>query len=282
MATDQQASPPELPPKIRFDLVNVACATAVVIVVIQAFRWIDVIQGVVVLFLVAVIFATALEPLVFYLHGIGVGRGVSVLLVYVVLVAVITIFAAILVNALLAQIGQLVVALPQISHQLGLLAVALPPGLLRGAATSLLVGLSSVRIQQEIGSLFNSNTISGLLFATLGIIESLFAIVTVLVIAYFWIAERIAIRRLLLHLVKQENRERVLTIWQNVELKVSQWARGQLLRNQPGVGRQSLLSHRAGRRGVSHRRHRHDRESVLPIRIEVFYAGTHLPRSGRR
>lgn len=229
MVTDQHAKPPDPPPTIRFDLVNVALATAVVIVVIQAFRWVDVIQGVVVLFLLAVIFATSIEPLVFYLHGIGVGRGVSVLLIYVVLVTLITVFVVILVNALIAQIGQLVTALPQISRQLGLLAAALPPGLLRDAASSLLVGLSSVRVQQELNSLLNSNTIAGLLFATLGIIESLFALVTVFVIAYFWIAERIAFRRLLLHVVKLENRERVLAIWQNVELKVGQWARGQLL-----------------------------------------------------
>jgi predicted PurR-regulated permease PerM len=229
MATDPRANQPGPSTTIRFDLTNVALATAVVIVVIQAFRWIDVIQGVIVLFLVAVIFATSIEPLVFYLHGIGVGRGVSVLLIYVSLVTVITVFVVILVNALLAQIGQLVTALPQISRQLGLLAVALPPGLLRDAATSLLVGMSSVRVRQELSSLFNSNTIAGLLVATLGVIESLFALVTVFVIAYFWIAERIAFRRLLMHLVKQENRERALAIWLNVELKVGQWARGQLL-----------------------------------------------------
>jgi predicted PurR-regulated permease PerM len=229
MATDPQANPPSPSPTIRFDLVNVALATAIVIVVIQAFRWIDVIQGVVVLFLLAFIFATSIEPLVFYLHSVGVGRGVSVLLIYVVLVTLISVFVVILINALLAQIGQLVTALPQISRQLGLLAAALPPGLLRDAATSLLVGLSGIRVQQELGALFNSDTISGLLFATLGIIESLFALVTVLVIAYFWIAERIAIRRLLLHLVKTDHRERTLAVWQNVELKVGQWARGQLL-----------------------------------------------------
>ncbi|HEX5416753.1 MAG TPA: AI-2E family transporter [Chloroflexota bacterium] len=229
MATNAQPNQPDPPPTIRFDLLNVALAAAVVILVIQAFRWIDVIQGVVVLFLIAVIFATALEPLVFYLHGIGVGRAVSVLLIYLGIVAVIAIFLLLLINALMAQMNQLAVALPRIIRQLGLMAGGLPPGVIRATATSLLLGLSAERIQQEINTFFNATTITGLLFATLGILEALFALVTVLVIAYFWIAERITIRRFLLHLVKPEERERALAVWQNVELKVGQWARGQLL-----------------------------------------------------
>jgi len=214
---------------VRFDLVNVALATTVVVLVIQAFQFIGVIQSVVILFLLAIILATALEPLVLFFHRVGVRRGVSVLLIYVVVVAVLTVFTVILVNAIITQIGELLVALPRLTISLILMADSLPSGVLRDSAIALVAGLNAAKLHEEVNSLLTSNTLSGLLFATVGILRTVFALVTVLVLAYFWIAERLTIRRLILSLIGSASRDRARAVWENVELKLGQWARGQLL-----------------------------------------------------
>ena len=68
-------APPSADGRLRFDLVNVALATAIVILVVQAFRWLDIVQHVVLLLVLAVILATAIEPLVAFLRRIGPRRG---------------------------------------------------------------------------------------------------------------------------------------------------------------------------------------------------------------
>ena len=229
MPLDRPPSAPDPSPRVRFDLVNVALATTVVVLVIQAFQFIGVIQSVVILFLLAIILATALEPLVLFFHRVGVRRGVSVLLIYVVVVAVLTVFTVILVNAIITQIGELLVALPRLTISLILMADSLPSGVLRDSAIALVAGLNAAKLHEEVNSLLTSNTLSGLLFATVGILRTVFALVTVLVLAYFWIAERLTIRRLILSLIGSASRDRARAVWENVELKLGQWARGQLL-----------------------------------------------------
>jgi predicted PurR-regulated permease PerM len=206
------------PTVLRFDLINVALATTVVILVIQAFRFLSLIQSVLVLLVLAVILATAIEPLVTYLRRFGFRRGYGVLLIYLALVLLVG-----------EQLAALISALPELTRRLAALAASLPAGPIRDAATALLAGATSGITPQGISAILTTGTLSGLVFATLTVVESIFAIVTVLVLAYFWIAERLVIRRLVLRTVRPEHREQVLAIWETVEDKLGAWARGQLL-----------------------------------------------------
>lgn len=214
---------------MRFDLVNVALATAVVLLVIQAFRFLEVVQSVLILMIFAVILATAIEPLVLQLRAFGLRRGYSVLTIYVVLVFAIVAFLFLIAETVGIQLASLLADLPHLVAQLNHLALALPPGLPRDAMISVLAQVSPTVERDGLGALFTSGTISGLAFATLTVFETIFAIVTVLVIAYFWIAERLMIRRLVAQAVRPDRREQILEIWQNVESKIGAWARGQLL-----------------------------------------------------
>lgn len=213
----------------RFDLVNVALATVVVLLVIQAFHFVEIIQGVLVLLLFGVILATAIEPLVLQLRAFGLRRGYSVLAIYVVLVAAIVAFVFLVAETVGLQLASLVSALPQIVDRLRAVAGSLPPGPVRDAALALLAEVSPELARGSLTSIFTSGTLTGIAFATLSVVETLFALITVLVIAYFWIAERLMIRRLMVRAFSVERRDQVLEIWQNVESKLGAWARGLLL-----------------------------------------------------
>ncbi len=232
-------TPPEPPPEdqgtdervsvIRFDLINVALATAVVILVSLAFRFLSLVENVLVLLALAVILATAIEPLLISLRRLGFRRGYGVLIIYLIAVAALVVFLVIAAQAVLGQLVALIAALPTLQKQLVTVVGLLPAGALRDTALALLVNASTVLPQQGLASLLTAGTLSGLVFATLSVVEVVFAIVTILVVAYFWIAERLVIRRLVLRTIRPERRERALVIWESVENKLGAWARGQFL-----------------------------------------------------
>jgi predicted PurR-regulated permease PerM len=225
---------PEPPPEprpvaIRFDPVNVALATAMALLVVEAFRFIEVIQGVLVLLLLAVILATAIEPLVVVLRRVGFERGYSVLLIYLVIVSVVVVLLVLMGQVVVGQLAALVTSLPYLSRRISDLALTLPAGLAQNLALNVSAAISSAQTRISLESILANGTFSGLLFATVSFVEAIFAAVTVLVLAYFWVAERLAIRRLVVRALPVERRPQALTIWETVEQKLGAWARGQLL-----------------------------------------------------
>ena len=215
--------------RLRFDLVNVALATAVVVLTIQAFSFVNLIGHVLLLLVLAVLLATGIEPLVARLRKSGVARGPSVLGIYLVIVSLLVSFGFVASQAIGSQASSLTSDLPKLSRSLGDLAAGLPAGPIRDVATSAVDSLRPEQIGSLLSSVFTTGALSQLAFVTLTVFETIFAIFTVFVIAYFWLSERLLLRRLLVHSVGKEHRKRVLSIWEDVETKLGAWVRGQLL-----------------------------------------------------
>ena len=80
---DSPPLPDDLPLRprhvLRFDLTNVALATVVVVLVIRAFSFVDLIRNVILLLVLAILLATAIDPLVTRLRRGGLSRVTSVL-----------------------------------------------------------------------------------------------------------------------------------------------------------------------------------------------------------
>jgi predicted PurR-regulated permease PerM len=221
------AGPP--PDRLRFDLLNVAAATAIVLLVVKAFTFIDLIRQVLLLLILAILLATSIQPLVARLRRSGVSRGPSVLGIYVVVVAVVAGFLVAVGSAIAAQASALVTDLPGLSERLGLVVASLPAGPIRDIASTASSSLSPAQIGPLLSSIFTTGTLASLVFVTVTIFETAFTVVTIFVLAYFWIAERMAIRRLLVQAVSFEHRLRAFSIWESVEQKLGAWIRGQLL-----------------------------------------------------
>jgi predicted PurR-regulated permease PerM len=224
---------PDLEPRttvIRFDLLNVALAATIVVVVLQAFHFLSVIQSVLVLLLLAIILATAIEPIVFRLRRLGFQRGVGVLLIYFVFVGIVGVFLYFLLQVVVQQLSALAQALPGLLIRLSQLVNALPAGLIRNAAAAAFSSATSSTAAnvQGVPSEVSNSTVTGLVGFTLSLFAAIFAVVTIFVIAYFWIDERLTIRRMALRLVRTEHRQRAFVVWDNAEKKFGAWARGQL------------------------------------------------------
>ena len=132
------------------------------------------------------------------------------------------------IGSLMQQVESLAAALPDLIRKLQETTDLLPVGILRDTASRLVSGLTAEEVNQLLSSVVATGTLSGLVFATLTLFEALFTTFSLFVVAYFWISERLTIRRLVLRAVPTAHRERTLAIWQDVESKLGSWVLGQL------------------------------------------------------
>lgn len=217
------------PERLRFDLLNVALATAVVLLTVQAFSFVDLISHVLLLMVLAILLATGIEPLVARLRRSGIARGPSVLGIYLVIVALLVAFGFVASQAIGKQASSLTSDLPNLSRRLSDLAAGLPAGPIRDLGTATADSLRPEQIGPLLSSLFTTGALSQVVFVTVTVFEAIFGVFTVFVIAYFWLSERLILRRFVLRSVNEEHRARVLSIWEDVEAKLGAWVRGQLL-----------------------------------------------------
>jgi predicted PurR-regulated permease PerM len=184
------------------------------------------IQFVLVLLLMALVFATVIQKPVDHLERAHLPRPLAILLIYVGIIA----FLAVLFTGLA----------PIIREQSQLFRVQAPESLdsLRGAwagsANALLNGPGQQLLARAIAFITSpaSQNVTVPQGAALGILTGIgggvVGLLTVLVIAFYYLMERQWIRRIALSSSAPATRVRVIKIWDEVEEKVGDWLRGQL------------------------------------------------------
>jgi predicted PurR-regulated permease PerM len=184
------------------------------------------IQFVLVLVLMALVFATVIQKPVDHLERLRLPRPLSILLVYVAIIA----FLVVLFTALA----------PVIREQSQLFRVQAPVSLasLRetwaASSNALLNGLGQQLLGRGIAFIDSPATqnVTVPQGAALGILTGIgggvIGVLTVLVIAFYYLMERQWIRRIALSSSAPATRVRVIKIWDEVEEKVGDWLRGQL------------------------------------------------------
>ena len=181
------------------------------------------IRSVIFLFLVAVLLATAIEPLVFRLRRGPFSRGQGILVVYTGIMLVIVGIGALVVPTVLREAGGFSDAYPQILQNLRDLVSGIDQQVL-GPAAERVVEKAATPAAVTGGDGGDTAITVGLT-----LVEGLFAAVTVFVVAYYWLTERIEIKRAFTTLFPREQRQVVGVVWGEVEQVLGGWVRGQLL-----------------------------------------------------
>jgi predicted PurR-regulated permease PerM len=184
------------------------------------------IQFVLVLLLMALVFATVIQKPVEQLERARLPRPLAILLVYV---------------AIIASLAVLITGLaPVIREQSQLFRVQAPVSLgdLRDtwatSSNALLNGLGQQLLGRAIAFINSpaSQNVTVPQGAALGILTGIgggvVGLLTVLVISFYYLMERQWIRRIALSSSPPATRVRVIKIWDEVEQKVGDWLRGQL------------------------------------------------------
>lgn len=209
---------------------RVALYTIAVLAVLAFAALLVKIKAILIVFMVGLLLASAIEPVVNRLHARGLGRGQSVLIVYGLL--------------LVAVGGLLGLLVPTVIHELTLFFGTAPTLLEEWRAS---VSTSQSAFVRENGpfliaeverrfSRIDIPTAQALTLATYvpslfgSLIQALISIVTTLMVGFYWLTEKPTIKRVFLSFfVSEERRARALAVWDNIETKLGGWIRGQLI-----------------------------------------------------
>lgn len=181
------------------------------------------VQEVLLLLLLAILLATAIEPLVNALRRGPFTRGSGVLVIYTVIVLAIGVPAYAAFPTLLDQGSTFVEQLPSRLESLRQYAVRLRPGPIETAAVS---AVDSARAQLQQSAPPNQGD---LLAAGATALHFLFDVLMVFVLAFYWLVERAALKRAILKAAPRGHARTISIVWLEVEQKLGGWVRGELL-----------------------------------------------------
>jgi predicted PurR-regulated permease PerM len=200
--------------------------TAAVLFVIGVAWFIIQIRPILVILLLGIILATAVEPLVMRLRRFGLTRGQGILVVYAGIVAVLAATLYFIMPPLVGQAVDLYNDVPNILDNLEAQALASNNDFISTT------GVRSIRRAEVAFDEFRANPpIEGstaLLFVT-SVAGFLFTVFSVMIVAFYWMTEKAIIKRVILDLFPLDKRDRAHAVWDEIELKLGGWTRGQVI-----------------------------------------------------
>jgi predicted PurR-regulated permease PerM len=180
-------------------------------------------RDILLLVFLAILLGAALEPLVGQIRGrIGIGRGLSILIVYATFLVAVVGVAVFLVPAALVQLGGAFERLPEFLDRVRAWSANLRPEALAAGVGAL---IDAVAAPFQPGQTPDPDGIVGVSLAV-GHIAA--ALVTLLALVFFWLTERSRLQRYALAFVPEERRAGIRDAWNEVESRLGMWVRGQL------------------------------------------------------
>lgn len=187
--------------------IDISYKTIIFIAVFIALVWVTfLIRDVIILLFVAIIFMSALSPVVQALEKIKIPKSLAIALCYIVILSTVALLLSFVLTPLLDQTVNLVTNLPQYSSRL------LPED----------GPINRTVIQQELG-----NVSRNALTFTLEIFSNFVAFISVAVLTFYLLLER----KRLDHLITQfaiGHEARAKRVTQKIEEKLGAWVRGQI------------------------------------------------------
>ena len=179
---------------------------------------------VLVLIFVAILLASALEPVIGWVRNrLGLGRAVTILLVYAAFFVAVLGLALLVVPAAINQLADLTERLPPFFDRARAWAGTIE---LRPLGTSVTALINAA--QRTITPAAGPNP-SQVVEAGMTVAEAVAAVVTLLAIVFFWITEHARLQRYALAFVPADRRAQARDVWNEVELRLGSWVRGQLI-----------------------------------------------------
>jgi predicted PurR-regulated permease PerM len=178
--------------------------------------------NVLLLFFVSILLASALEPIVGSVRGrIAVGRGATILLVYLTFFLIVLALAFIVVPGAVGQAERIAASLPPLLDDARRWAADLRPAALSSSVTALIDAAAEIVAPAPPDP-------DAVVRAGLTVAEVAVSVATVLAIVYFWLVEHARLQRYLLAFVPADRRAGSRDAWNEIETRLGLWVRGQL------------------------------------------------------
>lgn len=203
----------------KHDTINISTITLLKIVLIGlllVFLWL--IRDILLIFLISIIVASAIDPLADFLAKRKIPRALSVLLVYVVFLGLIALVGFLLVPPMIMQFNEIknTDVIQTFTDKLGVYRES----------------LSHSAIGQAITNSFKdlANNFGGTLFATTkGVVTGILSIVTILVISFYLTVEENGMKNFIRHLAPYKHQAYVMRLTGRIQMKMGAWVLGQLI-----------------------------------------------------
>lgn len=209
------------PARTLIDISSATLFRVVVFVVGLWFLWF--IREIILLLIVAILIASALEPIVRWLQKFRLPRAVSVLLVYFIVIAVIGGIGTALLPPLISEVRALARELPD--------AYARLEALLGGAGAVLGTPEVISSLQEGLVSLGNflARSTGGFFATTRSVFGSVFAVILTFVISFYLVVSRNNLVLFVRSLVPVRHHAYVLNLVERAQEKIGRWVIAQLL-----------------------------------------------------
>ena len=188
----------------------------VAVLLILGFLW--VIRDIVVILLLALVLASAMEPMVDYLNHKKIPRSVSVLGAYFVVIALVALVATLMAPLVVEQFQVLSENLPQYAVEI------------QARYPNLMALFGGADLNGIIQALFSSGGgAGGVVNRTVGLFNGLFAVVTVLVVSFYLVAADRGMKKFINDLVPSAHQVVVMSLIEKIQRKMGLWVVGQII-----------------------------------------------------
>lgn len=184
------------------------------------------VRSIIVILILGILLSAAIEPLVNRLRRRGFRRGQAVLVIYAGILLTLILGLYLIVPPLLTQADDLIDSIPDLLLNLETQALSSQNEFIQSSGYRTLL-----RIHAAYNEFTENPRIEGRTalswFTT--VVGFLFTTITVMIVAFYWLTEKAIIKRLILGLFPLRLRDRAHDLWDQIELRLGGWTRGQLV-----------------------------------------------------
>lgn len=180
--------------------------------------------GVLLLLFIAVLLASALEPMIGWIREhLPLGRGATILVVYAGFFAAVLVLSLVLIPGAARQAGDLLADLPPFFAEARAWAETLRPAALSGSVSALIDAVAQVlRPPQPLDP-------EEVVEVGAAVAEAATAVAALLAIVFFWLVEHARLQRYALAFLPAHRRAGARDAWNEIESRLGSWVRGQLI-----------------------------------------------------
>lgn len=180
------------------------------------------------LLFIALLVATGIEPIVNWLRRGPFSRTAGILIVYSALFIILGLIGYIMVTVFVSQLGDFKTGLARSISDMQKSVATMPTGFFHDQFSSFLDVARTFTGQVGATPQTDAEKVEAVSGTAATIAEVFFALVTIFVVAFYWLNERTLIKKSLMSWMSPKRANRVRRVWDDIEVKVGGWVRGQL------------------------------------------------------
>ncbi|MDQ3467027.1 MAG: AI-2E family transporter [Chloroflexota bacterium] len=200
--------------------------TLAVLFVIGLVWFIIQIRSIILLLILGILLAAAIEPLVNRIRRFGLSRGQAILAIYVLIFAILGVTLYVIAPPLIRQGTGLLENAPEYVAQFQDQARASNNDFIRTSGVRAINRVEAILDDLMENPPIEATQAIGVLTSVFGI---LFTTASVMIVAFYWMTEKAIIKRVTLSLFPIDKRDRAHGMWDQIESKIGGWTRGQLI-----------------------------------------------------